>query len=147
VPFQTIINKAWQSGLKNIVTIYDSACRFKVNAYERCRSNPHTPLAQPFHTRVIPNSGFMDYFVNAFHQHSHNPECADMHSLRNSSNVGMVSGEEIETSWAALNHLQYSIREMDAGARADMITTHMLHINKCKIQRMGENTIIPTPHH
>lgn len=77
--------------------------------------------------------------MNAFHQYSHNPECADAHSLRNSPNVGMVTGEEIETSWAILNHLQYSIREMDAGARIDMITTHMIHINELKIRRMGKS--------
>jgi hypothetical protein len=50
----------------------------------------------------------------------------------------MVTGEEIETSWATLNHLQYSIREMDAGARIDMITAHMLAVNDEKIRRMGE---------
>ena len=51
----------------------------------------------------------------------------------------MVTGEEIETAWAKLNHIQYSLREMDAGGRIDMITIHMLEINKDKIDRMGQS--------
>jgi len=100
--------------------------------------NPHSPLDSTFHKRLIPNSGFLQYKVNAFHQHGHKPECADAHSLRNSSNIGMVTGEEIETAWATLNHIQYSLREMDAGGRIDMITAHMLQINEDKIKRMGD---------
>ena len=137
VPFQVILSKAWQEGLENVVIIYDSACRFKVNAHARCVANPCSPLEEKFKSRLKPGSGFIKYFVNAFHQYSHNAECADHHSLRNSANTGMVTGEEIETSWAILNHLQYSIREMDSGARIDMITLHMLQINEDKNKKLG----------
>ena len=138
VPFQIILNEEWKKGLEHIWIIYDAACRLKINAYDRCSSNPNSPLEKCFQTRLKPGSGYIEYKVNAFHQHSHKPECADNHSLRNSSNIGMVTGEEIETSWANLNHLQYSLREMDAGGRVDMITAHMLHITEKKIERMGE---------
>jgi hypothetical protein len=57
----------------------------------------------------------------------------------------MVSGEEIETSWARLNHLQYSIREMDAGARVDMITSHMLAANEEKMKNIG-SSYYPLPY-
>ena len=49
----------------------------------------------------------------------------------------MVTGEEIETACSTLNHLQYFIREMDTGARIDMITAYMLAINEEKIKKMG----------
>lgn len=137
VPFQIILNEEWKKGLEDIWIIYDSACRYKINAYTRCNSNPHSPLDEKFHSRLKPESGFLQYKVNTFHQQSHKPEFADEHSLRNSSNSGMVTGEEIETAWANLNHLQYSLREMDAGGRIDMITAHMLHITEDKIKRMG----------
>lgn len=140
VPFQILLNEEWSKGLEDLIIIYDSACRFKCNAYARCTSNPHSPLDQQFWPRLKPNSDFLKFYVNTFHQHSHIPECADVHSLQNSSQIGMVTGEEIETGWATLNHLQYSIREMDAGARVDMITAHMLKINKDKIRRMGESS-------
>jgi hypothetical protein len=139
VPFQTILNTEWNNGVEFIWVLYDSACRFKVNAHERCISNPHTPLDKHLHHRLVPGAGFIDYKVNAFHQHSHKPECADAHSIRNTSEIGMVTGEEIETGWAKLNHLQYSIREMDSGARIDMITAHMLNMNQDKIDRMGQD--------
>ena len=109
IPLQCILNEEWDSGLDHAFILYDSACRFAINAHSRCINNPHTPLEPKFWPRLRPHSGFIDYKVNAFHQHSHRAECADDHSLRNSSNIGMVTGEEIETAWAALNHLQYSI--------------------------------------
>ena|ERR1700742_1110320 len=139
VPLQTILDKEWKKGLRHIWIIYNAACRFKINAYTRCATNPFSPLHPDFQRRLIPDSGFIEYKVNAFHQHSHKPECADAHSIRNTSNIGMVTGEEIETAWAKLNHIQYSLREMDAGGRIDMITIHMLEINKDKIDRMGQS--------
>jgi hypothetical protein len=134
VPLLTILNNAWKSGQEHINIIYDSACRYSVKFHSRCRKNPNTPLDREFWDRIDPESNFLQWFVNAFHQYGHTPECADKYSLRNSSNTGMVTGEEIETSWATLNHLQYSIREMDAGARIDMITAHMLTVNDEKIR-------------
>ena len=137
VPFQIILNEEWKKGLEHIWIIYDAACRLKINAYARCSSNSHSPLEERFHPRVKPDSGYIEYKVNAFHQHSHKPECSDKHSLRNAPNIGMVTGEEIETAWANLNHLQYSLREMDAVGRVDMVTIHMLHLTEDKIKRMG----------
>jgi hypothetical protein len=67
---------------------------------------------------------------------------APMSSLRNANNVGMVTGEEIESGWARLNHLQYQTREMDSGARADSITIHMIQSNYDKIKAMGASTIL-----
>lgn len=137
VPLLTILNEEWNSGIQTIIGIYDSGCRYKIRLQERCKTNKFTPLDKKYWDRLDPQSETLRWFVNTFHQHSHNAECADTHSLRNAPNVGMVTGEEIETGWAKLNHLQYSIREMDAGARIDMITAHMLQINEEKIQKLG----------
>ena len=49
----------------------------------------------------------------------------------------MITGEEIESGWARLNHLQYATREMDAGARADTINVHMSQSNYEKLYHMG----------
>jgi hypothetical protein len=51
----------------------------------------------------------------------------------------MVTGEEIETAWPRMNKKQYSTREMDAGARVDAITIHVIEHNKDKIWRMGKS--------
>jgi hypothetical protein len=78
----------------------------------------------------------MNFYVNVWHGFTHKPDCADEHGLRNAEHVGMVTGEEIESGWASLNHLQYAIREMDSGGRQDAITIHMLHLNDEKRKRM-----------
>lgn len=83
------------------------------------------------------NRKYLEWKVNVFHQHGHKADCADEHSLRITKNCGMFTGEDIETGWAKLNHVQYSSREMDAGARVDTITSHMLQINLDKIMLMG----------
>ena len=77
--------------------------------------------------------------MNVWHGFSHKPECGDKNSLRNAENVGMVTGEEIESGWARLNHIQYATREMDAGAWIDNITIHMIQSNLDKIKLMGES--------
>ena len=81
VPLLKIINETWESGLEDVFVIYDSACCYKVNFHTRCQQNPHTPLDKKFWDRIAPESFFLKWFVNAFHQYSHNPECADDHSL------------------------------------------------------------------
>jgi hypothetical protein len=48
-----------------------------------------------------------------------------------------MSGELVETPWAALNSLQYSTREMGWGARQDMLVDAFNFWNYQKIIRMG----------
>jgi hypothetical protein len=112
-------------------------CKFKINSWNRCIDNPHSLLSPEFHSR-LQDQKYLRYFINVWHGYSHKPECADEHSLRNASNVGMVTGEEIESGWARLNHLQYQTREMDSGARADSITIHMIQSNYDKVKSMGK---------
>ena len=95
--------------------------------------NPHSPLDRDYWDRVKVCSKYLEFKVNSFHQASHNAECADEHSLRNTPNVGRLSGEDIETVWSVTNHFQYSSREMDAGTRRDLISTVAYEWNKEKI--------------
>lgn len=139
MPFQTQLQKEYTNGIQHIVWLYDVNCKFKVNAYNRCISNPHSPLST-FKER-LKQPEYLRYFVNVWHGNSHKPECADEHSLRNAKNVGMVTGEEIESGWATINHLQYPTREMDSGARADTITVHMIQLNKAKSDKMGKHIL------
>lgn len=128
IPFQCQLQKVYKDGIQNVVWLYDVNCKFKVNSFNRCINNEKPLLSPEFHKRLKdPQS--LRYYVNVWHGFSHKPECADEHSLRNADNVGMVTGEEIESGWARLNHLQYPTREMHAGARADAITIHMIQSN------------------
>jgi hypothetical protein len=141
IPFQIQLESEWQKGIQKVLQIYDVACSFKKRAHERCVTNKFSPLSQEFHNRLqlVPeNKKFIDWKVNVFHQYGHKAECADEHGLRHTKNVGKFTGEDIETGWARLNHCQYATREMDAGARVDSISAHMLHINKDKTEGLGE---------
>lgn len=98
-------------------------------------------LKPPFKER-LKDPTYVSYLVNVWHGNSHKPECADEHSLRNTPMKGMVTGEEIESGWAKMNRKQYTTREMDAGARRDSITVHMINHNKDKLKRMGKQTTL-----
>jgi hypothetical protein len=78
------------------------------------------------------------WLVNHWHGYSHKPECGDKHSLRNTPNTGMVSGEEVETGWVKLNYKQYDTREMDGGARRDELTAVIIEHNEQKLLVMGK---------
>ena len=136
VPFQVQLQKEYSNGIKHVVWLYDVNCKFKINAYDRCSSNPFSPLEATFQDR-LKDPKYLSYLVNVWHGNSHKPECADQHSLRNTPLMGMVTGEEIETGWPRINRKQYATREMDAGARTDALTVHIIEHNKDKIKRMG----------
>jgi hypothetical protein len=133
------LQSSWSNGIERILLSYDINCKYKILLHKRSLDNPCTPLAPEFQERLRVGSRFLEFKVNAFHQRSHNPECADEHSIRNTRNVGHMTGEDIESPWAKIDHLQYSTREMDAGARRDCITAHMLQQNSTKLQELGNN--------
>jgi hypothetical protein len=140
IPFQIQVKNEWTKGIQRIVHIYDVSCSFKKRVYERCITNRFSPLTWNFRSRLklLPeNKKFIEWKVNVFHQLGHKPECADEHSLRNTPNVGRFTGEDIETGWSKLNHMQYATREMHAGARIDSITAHMLQFNRDKEEGLG----------
>jgi hypothetical protein len=132
------LQNAWASDLQRIVKSYDMGCRYKKKLHERSLKNPATPLAPEFQDRLMVGSSYLECKVNVWHGRGHNPECADEHSLRNTRNVGRMTGEDIESPWAKIDHLQYSTREMDAGGRRDCIVSHMLKQNEEKKRQMGE---------
>ena len=121
--------------------MYDVNCKFKVNSYKRCISNPFSPLDDQYKAH-LKDSTRISYLVNVWHGKSHKPECSDEHSLRNTPMNGMVTGEEIESGWAKLNRKQYTTREMDAGARADSITVHMIEHNKEKVSKLSKYCVV-----
>ena len=125
------------NGIRHVVWMYDVNCKYKINSFHRCFTNPFSPLDAAFKDRLRDPS-YISYLVNVWHGNSHKPECADEHSICNTAMKGMVTGEEIESGWVKMNRKQYTTREMDAGARADSITIHMIEHNKDKLKRMGK---------
>lgn len=131
------LQDSFSKGLKRIVFMYDIACKFNINAYNRCIENPYSPLEPRFRNHLRSELGHVLYKVNKFHIKSHKPQCADQYGLNYTPLVGMRAGEEIETGWPHTNREQWSTREMGAGARRDTLTAHMLFMNLRKRNAMG----------
>jgi hypothetical protein len=141
VPFQIQVQDALKNGMDRFIFGYDIACNFSINAHKRCAENPNSVLDPQFWDSLKPENNVVLFRVNKFHLHSHKPTCSDRFSLNYTKGVGMRSLEEVESNWSHMNHIQYEVREMDAGARIDTITTHMLSLNNSKINNMRECSI------
>ena len=132
------LQNVWAKGLERVVMTYDIMCKYKIYLHLRASSNPHCPLEERFLDRLRVESPEFIKKLNVYHQLGHKPECADDHSMRNTVNVGRMSGEDIKSSWAKTNKQQYSTREMDTGARRDCISSHMEAVNYEKIRTLRE---------
>ena len=116
--------------------MYDVNCKYSINLYSRSFNNPYSPL-EPLYQEFLKDPKSLVSLVNVWHGNSHRPECADKHSIRNTPNTGMVTGEEVETAWVRPNCKQYDAREMDAGGRQDLMTTFFVEHNDRKVEAMG----------
>jgi hypothetical protein len=134
VPFLIQLQREFSSGIKQVVWMYDVNCKYSVNCYSRSFTNPYSPL-EPLYQDYLKSK--VTYLVNTWHGNAHKPECADKHSLRNTPNTGMVTGEEVETSWPAPNGKQYDAREMDEGGHQDEYTAIFIQHNHQKLDCMG----------
>lgn len=139
VPFQIALQTEYEKGLEKVNFKYDVACKFNINAYNRCMANPHSPLELRYRLRLKKENGFIKYDVNDFHIYSHIPQCADEYGSAYTPLMGVRACEEIEAIWSILNAQQYGTREMDAGARRDQLTAAMLHLNMGKMNKMRES--------
>jgi hypothetical protein len=138
IAFLNHVNEIWKKGLHRVVFTYDINCKYKLNLSHRSLQNIHTPLDPKFNDRLHYQAGYIAFLVNVFHQRAHNPECADEHSIRNTPNVGMTSGEDVESPWALMNYRQYSLREMGSGGRRDMLNMHLHGWNSEKKRKLGK---------
>ena len=113
VPFLIQLQREFKNGIKQVVWMYDVNCKYSVNLHSRSFNNPYSPL-EPMYQQFLKDSTSLLYLVNVWHGNSHRPQCGDKHSIRNTPNTGMVTGEEVETAWVKPNQKQYDVREMDA---------------------------------
>lgn len=128
------INKAIGRKVARVVSSYDINCKYSVNfRYRVCESDIILVEGLP--------EGYIVWLVPKFHLGGHIPTCADKFSFNYTVNVGCMSGELVETPWAAFNWLQYSTREMGWGSRRDLLNHHLNHWNWGKITKMGEQNI------
>lgn len=106
-------------GLTMVPFSYDIACKYGINFWARV-SEGEIPLIDPVWKAICT----IVWLVPKFHINGHKQECMEKFSFHFTKWVGRISGELVETPWAALNWLKYSTRKMLAGARADLLSDH-----------------------
>ncbi|KAJ7033967.1 hypothetical protein C8F04DRAFT_909609, partial [Mycena alexandri] len=71
----------------------------------------------------------IQFALPVWHAAAHEVTCQTENSLSYTAGVGRTDGEGIERTWAILNPLGYSTKEMGAGARHDALENKVDHIN------------------
>ena len=102
VAFATVLWQAISDSIGRIIFSYDIACKFGIH-FTKCISQGKVVLVQ---LKDIPND--LIWLVPKFQLAGNKEACADVYSLNYTRWVGWMSGELVETIWAALNSYQYS---------------------------------------
>ncbi|KAJ7081907.1 hypothetical protein C8R43DRAFT_909756 [Mycena crocata] len=110
-----------------ITISYDIACQWKVNLPKRAKViNDKTSVKTNLDDFDI------QYALPVWHAAAHEVSCQTQNSLSYKVGVGRTDGEGIERTWAILNPLGFSTKEMGDGARHDAIE------NKRTIYAIGD---------
>ncbi|KAJ7050115.1 hypothetical protein C8F01DRAFT_1264382 [Mycena amicta] len=127
------LNAVGATTVKRIVISYDIACQWKVHVHERAEklaSKPGitTKLDEYHLTLVLP----------VWHAVAHERSCQATNSLTYAMGVGRTDGEGIERTWAILNPIAFSTKEMGEGNRHDTIEGKVDHVNFEKNVKEGD---------
>lgn len=104
-----------------VLVSYDIACQFKLKFGKQM---PKLPPA--LH---LPSSIPMEWGIPKCHCPMHKVPCQAPHSLNFQSGISRTDGEGIEWSWAEMNHVANSTKEMGPGSRHDTLDDHLCHHN------------------
>ena len=112
------------------LVMYDIMCQYGVHLRERVEKSPGLSL-----------SGSLELWtgIGLFHIHGHQDSCLPRYSPSYICGARQVDGEIIETLWAPLNNISWSIRGMSLVHRQEVLDAHMNHSNWKKMVRIGEH--------
>ncbi|KAJ7470051.1 hypothetical protein B0H11DRAFT_1730903 [Mycena galericulata] len=103
---------------------YDIACQWKIHLPERAKKiAATTPIMTDLEDFEI------QYALPVWHAVAHEIGCQTQNSLSFTEGVGRTDGEGIERTWAILNPIGFSTKEMGDGARHDQIENKVDHLN------------------
>lgn len=140
-PVANAIAAGVSRGILDFVFSYDIACKYSVHFFERIKA------ALPGKDPLFPSSAslafenglvFITWLIGKFHLAGHKEECSKKYSFNYNSLVGRMSGELVETIWAAFNWLKYQTREMGPGPRIETLSDAMNFWNWMKVIKMGK---------
>ncbi|KAF7324858.1 CxC2 domain-containing protein [Mycena kentingensis (nom. inval.)] len=82
----------------------------------------------------------IQFALPVWHAAAHERSCQAANSLSHAVGVGRTDGEGIERTWAVVNPIAYSTKEMGEGARHDTIEDKIDNINFLKNANVGQRT-------
>ncbi|KAJ6457197.1 hypothetical protein C8R47DRAFT_995822 [Mycena vitilis] len=103
---------------------YDIACQWKINLGKRAAKIKETTSL----TTDLTDFEIL-FALPVWHAGAHETSCQMENSLSYAVGVGRTDGEGIERTWAILNPLGFSTKEMGYGARQDAIENKVDNIN------------------
>ncbi|KAJ7058293.1 hypothetical protein C8F01DRAFT_1305830 [Mycena amicta] len=121
--------------VKRLVLSYDIACQWQIHLRSRVLSildkSNIPPSLDDFHIQFV---------LPVWHAAAHEISCQMANSPSYAEGVGRTDGEGIERTWAVLNPISFSTKEMGKGNRRDTIEDKIDHINFEK--NVGEGEVL-----
>ncbi|KAH7904941.1 hypothetical protein BJ138DRAFT_1118936 [Hygrophoropsis aurantiaca] len=117
--------------LATIILSYDISCQYKKNFRTRLDNMPEA-------LRVTPDKTDIAFVLPSWHALAHKSQCQTEHSIAYHPGAGRTDGEGIERSWAEMNTLATSTKEMAPGARYDTLDSHFGFHNWEKNIHLGD---------
>jgi hypothetical protein len=110
------------------LVMYDIMCQYRVHLHERVEKSQGLS---------IPRDLRLQTGIGLFHIHGHQDTCLPRYSPSYIPGAKQVDGEIIETLWAPLNDISWSIRGMSLSHRQEVLDAHINHSNWKKMVRIG----------
>ena len=108
--------------------MYDIMCQYRVHFQERVEKSPGLSL---------PDSLELQTGIGLFHIHGHQDSCLPRFPPSYICGAKQVDGEIIETLWAPLNNISWSLRGMSLMHRQEVLDAHLNHSNWKKLVQIG----------
>ncbi|KAI9434693.1 hypothetical protein H4582DRAFT_1818434, partial [Lactarius indigo] len=102
------------------LVMYDIMCQYGVHFKERVENSLELSLSSSLQLRTG---------IGLFHIHGHQDSCLPCFSPSYIPGAKQVDGEIIETLWAPLNNISWSIRGMSLAHCQEVLDAHMNHSN------------------
>ncbi|KAF7310198.1 CxC2 domain-containing protein [Mycena indigotica] len=129
------LNAVGGLGVRRLVISYDIACQWKQRIRERA-----TKLSKNSVIVTKLDDYALQFALPVWHAVAHESSCQAANSLTHAVGVGRTDGEGIERTWAILNPIGFSTKEMGEGNRHDTIEDKIDHVNFEKNVKQG-NTL------
>lgn len=120
------------SKLLTMMFSYDISCQWMRNFIRRISEYPPE-------LRIDLSGSDVRFAIPKFHLPAHGQSCQTRFSFNFLEGVGRTCGEGIEQTWAGMNAVSMSAREMSPGSRQDLLDQHISAWNFRKNVGLGKH--------